>query len=355
MDAPKISVLIPMYNRKHYIQDCVNSVLNQTFQDFEIIIRDNCSTDGSFEFVKKCYANEIASGKIKLKRSFKNLGEFGNENHLLLDATGKYVQFLHSDDLLLPEALQHLYQIAEKTSADVVHAQSFLVVLDSEFKNGSPKANINTMDAHPVNQVTIMPNDTTSRFSEWIDRGTFWDVQYNLFNRNFLMDNEIFIEVPGGSSLTMALWWLMLAKVFVKTPIPFYVRRDAPDSLTNTDPKLPSTDRIPKIIMGAIELFRQLDKLFDKVELFKNNMEIQYMIKAHCVSIYDNWHISRHGFYKNGVTPEINKAVEDAFKKYFGDDYAYPALLYHWAHVIPYNRPVDKIFIPSAPPVSRNS
>ena len=59
MDAPKISVLIPMYNRKHYIEDCVNSVLNQTFQDFEIIIRDNCSTDGSFEFVAKRYAKEI--------------------------------------------------------------------------------------------------------------------------------------------------------------------------------------------------------------------------------------------------------------------------------------------------------
>ena len=69
MDAPKISVLIPMYNRKHYIEDCVNSVLNQTFQDFEIIIRDDNSTDGVFEFVQEKYSNEISTGKIKLLSS----------------------------------------------------------------------------------------------------------------------------------------------------------------------------------------------------------------------------------------------------------------------------------------------
>lgn len=61
MNTPKISVLIPMYNRKHYIQDCINSALNQTFQDFEIIIRDNVSTDGGFEFVQHRYANEIVA------------------------------------------------------------------------------------------------------------------------------------------------------------------------------------------------------------------------------------------------------------------------------------------------------
>ena len=53
MHEPKISVLIPLYNHKNYIADTINSVLNQTFQDFEIIVRDDGSTDGSAEFVEE--------------------------------------------------------------------------------------------------------------------------------------------------------------------------------------------------------------------------------------------------------------------------------------------------------------
>ena len=59
MDAPKISVLIPLYNRKHLIDQCVDSVLNQTFTDWELIIRDDCSTDGVVEFIEERYAEQI--------------------------------------------------------------------------------------------------------------------------------------------------------------------------------------------------------------------------------------------------------------------------------------------------------
>ncbi len=343
MEVPAISVLIPMYNRKHCIEDCVNSVLNQTFKDFEIVIRDNRSEDGSFEFVQQRYAKEISAGKIKLKLSFKNLGEFGSENHLLLDAAGKYVQFLHSDDILLPNALEYLYECAKTYNADVVHAQSFFVL-----PMNSNKAAASSLDRHRVNKITVMSNDPAQRFSEWIDNGTFWDVQYNLFNRNFLVDNEIFIEVPGGSSLTLALWWLMLAKVFVKVPAPVYVRRDSPDSLTNKKPV--ATDKIEKIITGFIELYRKLDQLFDKVEYFKDNPKIQYSIKAHCHSIYDGWNMNRLAFYKDGITEEINETVEKVFKKYFGNDYAYPALLFNLAHVLPFNKSFEKITPAPTPP-----
>ena len=54
MDKPKISVLIPLYNRKQYAVQCIDSALNQTFQEnYEIIIRDDYSTDGVYEFVQK--------------------------------------------------------------------------------------------------------------------------------------------------------------------------------------------------------------------------------------------------------------------------------------------------------------
>ena len=116
MDAPKISVLIPMYNRKHYIADCIDSVLAQTFQDFEIVVRDDGSTDGSAEFVEERYAAEISAGKVKLKRNGKNLGEDPTTIRLFLDAAGKYFGVLHSDDMYLPHALQYIFTRPPKNS-----------------------------------------------------------------------------------------------------------------------------------------------------------------------------------------------------------------------------------------------
>ena len=350
MDAPKISVLIPMYNRKHYIEDCVNSVLNQTFQDFEIIIRDDNSTDGVFEFVQEKYSNEISTGKIKLFHNEENLGEGKTTNKLILDATGKYFTFLHNDDIYMPYALQHLYEVAENFSADVVHASGFFVTDDENIRN--LKFSPTCYDRHPVNKVEVMSDNPTERFKEWHELGTFHDIQYNIFNRRFILDNEIFHDEYEAESLFFTLWWIMLAKVFVKTPILFYVRRNSPNSQSGE--KIFSPAQIEKFISAKIELSRHIDKLFNKVKFFRDNKQIQFTVKSRIFIIRDNVFIYGRKTYSDGITLELQNAVENAFKKYFGDDYFYPALLYHWAHVMPYNKPVDKIVMPFAPD-SRNS
>ena len=51
-DTPKISVIVPMYNVEKYLKTCVDSILNQTFKDFELLLIDNCSTDKTFEIAK---------------------------------------------------------------------------------------------------------------------------------------------------------------------------------------------------------------------------------------------------------------------------------------------------------------
>ena len=342
MDEPKISVLIPMYNRKNYIQDCIDSVLNQTFQDFEIVIRDDYSTDGVFELVQKVYAEEIACGKIRIFRNEKNLGEGANTNLLILDAKGKYFTFLHNDDLYLPHALKHLYEVAEKTSADVVHASFFFVMNDNDFDVN----NFNIFsESRSVEKITIMPDDSVKRFEEWLSTGTFHDIQYNIYNRKFILDNEIFHEEFEAESLFFTLWWIMLAKVFVKTPTIFYVRRDTSDSQSGKENFSPA--QVKNFITSKIELSRQMDKLFHKVKLFRDDEYIQYMIKSHIFITRDNFFINRLKTYENGITPALYDAVADVFKKYFGDDYFYPALLFHWAHVMPFDKPADKIIKPA--------
>ena len=189
---PQISVLIPMYNRKHCIANCIDSVLIQTFKDFEIIVRDDASTDGSAEFVSEHYAAEISSGKIKLKRNPKNLGECPTDNRLIYEATGKYIMILHSDDMFMPNALEHMYAVAEEHNADVVHSSMLFKTKYSGNLNNPESLILSICDKHPVKKITIMPNEPEVRFKEWLDGRIHIDAQYNIFSRKFLVDNDIY-------------------------------------------------------------------------------------------------------------------------------------------------------------------
>ena len=166
MDAPKISVIVPLYNRRQYIEQCLDSALNQTFKDYEIIVRDDGSTDDSADFVEQHYADKISSGKLKLRRNEKNIGEFPTDNKLINEATGKYIMILHSDDMYLPHALAHMYAVAEKFSADVVHCTKFLTTApDGVIKEGSP-LKLNLYDRHQVKNVEVFSDDPLARFDE---------------------------------------------------------------------------------------------------------------------------------------------------------------------------------------------
>ena len=335
MSEPKISVLIPMYNRKHYIEDCINSVLNQTFQDFEIIIRDNCSTDGSFEFVAEKYSQQISSGKIKLIRNEKNVGLYISSNHLMFDAQGKYITFLHSDDLLVIDALQHLYEVAETTNADVVHECYFL---QSE-KDGVidiHKLHLTCWESKPVQEITVISEDPAIRFNEWYVQGTFHDIMYNLLRRNFMLENEIFFKYDYKFT---ELQWIMFAKVFIKTPSVCYIRRDSPDSGARNKHLV----NLKGFISEFITLPRDMDELFNRIDFFKNNEEFQYMAKACILRSLDSFFVFASKYYQNGITPEIWREVDNIFKKYFGENYFYPAFLFNWIHAMPFNKPVDMI------------
>lgn len=335
MDAPKISVLIPLYNRKHYIEDCINSVLIQTFQDFEIIVCDDGSIDGSAEFVQKKFAAEISLGKLKLLRNEKNIGEFPTDNRLLREATGKYVMILHSDDLFLHQALEQMYETAEYFKADVVHAGTFLKSLEDGVIDGSNPFKIMCWENRLVKNFEIVSNEPEARFKEWTDADTFIDAQYNIYNRQFLIDNEIFFPNWGGNPL-FCLHWLMKAKIYVKTPDLFYICRDAPDSSSNDKKFL--ADKVYKFIVGTLEVPRYFDKVFQSVAFFKGNEQAQYLAKAIFYERFDDFRINRLNIYKDGITPEIHRAVNKALRECFGENIDYLEFLFHKVHCMEFEQ-----------------
>ena len=110
------SVVIPSYNRKTMVEETVNSVLNQTFQNFEIILVDDGSTDGSFEQLSKLYLNEK---RVKIIKQA-NLERGAARNNGLKEALGEYVQFLDSDDKLLPHHLEVLNETVKRLHPDFI-------------------------------------------------------------------------------------------------------------------------------------------------------------------------------------------------------------------------------------------
>lgn len=103
MTAPKVSVLIPTYNGAKYVAPAIESVLNQTFTDFELIIADDHSKDRSINIIKK-YAKK--DKRVRYFVQEKNLGSVGNINSLLLQAKGDYIKILIQDDIMASQYLE---------------------------------------------------------------------------------------------------------------------------------------------------------------------------------------------------------------------------------------------------------
>jgi len=98
---PKISVCIPSYNCAPYLDEAIASVLGQTYADFELLVIDDCSTDGSWQIIRR-HADRDA--RIRASRNDGNLGMVANWNRCLELSRGEYVRYLFADDLLASPA-----------------------------------------------------------------------------------------------------------------------------------------------------------------------------------------------------------------------------------------------------------
>ncbi|MGC9504484.1 glycosyltransferase family 2 protein [Baaleninema sp.] len=114
MSSPAVSIVIPSYNRATLIPRAIQSVLDQTFQDWEAIVIDDASQDNTEEVVKN-----FKDSRIRYIRHEKNAGECATRNTGLDAATGTYIAFLDSDDWWLPEKLEKQVRRFEELSPQV--------------------------------------------------------------------------------------------------------------------------------------------------------------------------------------------------------------------------------------------
>ena len=127
-----ISVIIPCYNSQEYLEECLDSVVNQTFEDFEVICINDGSTDNTLNILEK-YAK--ADNRIRII-SQDNSGLAASRNVGLANASGKYICFLDSDDYFELNTFQEVFDIAEEKSLDFVIFK--LLNFDDETRKTKP-------------------------------------------------------------------------------------------------------------------------------------------------------------------------------------------------------------------------
>ncbi len=127
--APKISIIIPVYNVEKYLRQCLDSVVNQTLREIEIICVDDGSTDSSLDILQEYAAKDKRIIIIKQN----NQGAYPARNCGLDSAQGKYVGFIDSDDAIAPNYYQILYEDAEKYSAEIVITDNVYVKKNTKY------------------------------------------------------------------------------------------------------------------------------------------------------------------------------------------------------------------------------
>ena len=115
--VPKVSVIIPVYNVEKYIKRCIESVLSQTLQDFEIIIVNDYTPDKSMDVIEDYIKND---SRIVSVNNYSNMGLMWTRREGYKIAKGEYFYFLDSDDFIPRDALEKVYNKAVEEDADIV-------------------------------------------------------------------------------------------------------------------------------------------------------------------------------------------------------------------------------------------
>lgn len=132
MKKNKISVIVPVYNVEKYLEKCLDSLINQTYDNLEIIVVNDCSTDNSEEIIKKY---ELKSNKIKYIKNEENRGLSFSRNAGLKVATGSYIGYIDSDDYVPNNYYECLIRSIESAGAEIAVCDINVVYEDSNTSN----------------------------------------------------------------------------------------------------------------------------------------------------------------------------------------------------------------------------
>ena len=243
MNQPKVSIIIPVYNTEKYLRECLDSVINQTLKDIEIICVDDGSTDSSPAILREYGENDSRVKVFTQEKS--NAGAARNVG--LSRANGEYLAFLDSDDYFEPVMLEHMLACARERKADVVICR-YNTFDERTGKTFPSSGGLNT-DRLPAKKVFSFYEVKPECFSSIA--GFPWN---KLFMRKLVSEKQLrFQEQPVFNDALFSYSAMISAKAItvLEEDLVCYRARAASDSIT--DKRSRYTDCSYKLLRGLKE------------------------------------------------------------------------------------------------------
>ncbi|RAP52097.1 MAG: hypothetical protein BZ137_09260 [Methanosphaera sp. rholeuAM130] len=240
----KVSIIIPIYNNEIYLNQCVESAINQTLEEIEIICVNDGSTDNSLDILK-----DYAKKDKRVKIIDKDNSGYGHVMNLGMDmAIGEYIGILESDDYILPEMYETLYNAAKEYELDFVKSDFYRFYGEEE----SLVTDLNKIARADDNYNTIItPREFQESFKFIMNT---WN---GIYSADFLRNNMIrHNETPGASFQDNGFWFKanIYAEKTMYLPEAFYMnRRDNPNSSVYNPEKVYCANDEYKMIYEYLE------------------------------------------------------------------------------------------------------
>ncbi len=311
MNQSLISIIVPVYNVERYLEQCVNSVLAQTYTNFELILVNDGSTDTSGEL---CEQIKLSDARIKVFHK-KNGGLSSARNHGIVKSKGVYVIFLDSDDYWAEaQALEHLINVAKKTKADVVRGEYKEVSEDGkEIYSPTIDKELLLLEGRCLNNETFARKILSRGHFSWlflIKKSEIADIRFNE-EQKFQEDIEFnirFFSVPRNC---------------VYTSLRFYAYRKRDNSIMST----PKVDNLKYSFLLS-------DTWHHYEELIHNDRGLQQFYRYNSIMMYywtlntlstDNYFNNRESIIKDLSLKKRQKEVSCWARS---NNQHYPFLIY---------------------------
>lgn len=200
----EISIIMPVYNTEPFLAEAIESILNQSFKDFELICINDKSTDTSLEILKDYQKKD---SRIKIFSNIKHYGAALSRNRGLKEAVGKYLTFLDSDDIFHEEMLECAYLSAEKYSTDVIMFER-MHVPSKDIRLKRKVFHSEMFYERYSNKVFQVKNSLPYEFLNWQLAPS-----NKLYNRDFIVSNNLeFQDLSCANDVYFVCMSIMLAK-----------------------------------------------------------------------------------------------------------------------------------------------